>query len=136
MMKKTSPLNYRRGFRKLIAKDRGFIERGMYYKQIQERVVPFFSLDNFHVSIQERMATDVNKELNSVYDFLGVDRINKEVEDISAKSKDVFIDNYKKWHSKYPPMSESDRAYLTGIYREANNKFFEFYGDVVDEWNG
>ncbi len=134
MMKKTSPKRYRQGFRKIVRRDRGMIEKGMYFKQVQRKILSFFSRENLYISIQERMAADVNKELNAVYDFLGVDRINKDVENISDKSKDIFIDNYKKWHSEYPPMKQPEKEHLKRLYGEANKRFFGFIGEEINEW--
>ena len=135
MMKKTRPSRYKVGFRKLVGKkDSELVDKGLYFKHIKNKVMPYFSMDNVYISVQERMKLNTNEELNRIYSFLGLEEFNNEVNNVSHKEKDVFIDKYKVWKSKYKSMDSSDRKYLNKLFKPNTEKLYGILGEEVKEW--
>lgn len=60
-------------FEEAINKESEFIERGFYYKQLQ-RYYTLFPKENILVLIYEDIEKDVLKFIQSIYEFLGVDK--------------------------------------------------------------
>ena len=114
---------------------KGFWDRGEYYDRIEKNVLPFFSSKQIFVSVFERMKADPNKELNRVYDFLGIDHIEMPVEKVKFEKRDGKVDGYRNWGSNYKPIDGDARKQLLSEYEDANNKLFNFLGYSIDEWS-
>ncbi len=121
----------------------GHLERGLYSSQIQNNVIPFFKKKNLYIVIQERMKKDTTTELNKLYDFLEVGRCDFETLEVTSESatdreldldKDGGIKSYKKWSTKYKPMSENLEKDLCEFYDHSNELLFKFLGYKIEEW--
>ena len=128
-----------------LAGQRGYLYRGLYYLQISNNILPFFSKENLYVVIQERMKSNTNYELNKLYDFLGVDQYDLKVKETTAEkatgrsldlNKDGKDKNYKVWSTKYESMPLELKDDLAQYYRKHNEKLFEFLGYKIEEWEG
>lgn len=115
-------------------KDSFFRGKGDYYYQINRNIISLFPKEQLYIVVQERMKNNPEVEMNKLYEFLGVPEFSNPTADIVAGNKDAVIDGYKRWSSNYKPMSASIRSKLESYYRDANNKFFEFLGEEIDEW--
>ena len=127
-----------------MANKKGYLYRGCYYKQLINNVLPFFSKNNLYIIIQERMKEDTDNELNSLYNFLGVDTYRLGVEETTAEIatnrnldlvKDGAIKSYKVWDTKYEPLSANIRKELAEYYKIHNDNLFELLGYTIKEWS-
>jgi hypothetical protein len=127
----------------LVAKQHGYLKRGMYFNQIYENILPFFQKDQLYVLIQEAVWNNTNVCMNDLYQFLGASPFQLDVRKVTSKEatdrnldleKDKNLKFYKKWKSNYPSMSGSVRTQLENFYREPNKKLFNFLGHKIKEW--
>ena len=121
----------------------GHLYRGLYYSQIRDHVLPYFPRESLYILIQERMKKDTTAELNELYGFLGVDKLDFETMEVTSEeaidreldlNKDGEIKSYKKWSSKYEPMSSNTERDLEIYYKEPNRLLYNFLGYKIDEW--
>jgi hypothetical protein len=123
-----------KSFEKMMSKKKGYWERGRYYERIKNRVLPFFSPSQIFVSPFEWMKQNTNKELNRVYDFLGVENVELPVKDIKFKKRDSKVNSYRNWSSNYKPLKGDLRRKLLAEYKYENEKLFIFMGQRIFEW--
>jgi len=57
-----------------------YSKKGQYLKILQENILPFFPKENIHFTVNEWMRNDMNKELNKIYDFIGADHFDCDVD--------------------------------------------------------
>ncbi len=121
----------------------GHLQRGLYYEQIKNNVLPFFPKESLYILIQERMKDNVVGEMNRLYDFLNVKKCNFDTMEVTSAeatnrnldlNKDGKVKAYKKWSSKYPPMSSNIEKDLYMYYKEHNKLLFDFLGYRIEEW--
>ncbi len=121
----------------------GHLYRGLYYLQIRNHVLPCFPRENLYILIQERMKEDTTTELNKLYKFIGVNKCDFETTEVTSEeatnreldlNKDGKIKAYKKWSSKYEPMSSTTERDLLKYYEGPNRLLFDFLGYKIKEW--
>lgn len=141
-MQKTTK-RYKDDFTLPLAKKRGYIRRGEYYNQLKNNVLSFFDPSQVYLIVQERMKKDTNKELNNLYDFIGVSKYDLNSYSVAArvatdKELDLVADskikNYKVWSSEYKPMTKIIRKQLEEYFKPHNAKLFKFIGNDIPEW--
>lgn len=123
-----------KAFRKKFDGSKTYWEKGRYLNLIESRILPFFPKENLFVTVFEWMKQDTSKELNRLYDFLGVEELRLGIMNQSFDNRDTRIGTYKNWDSGYPKMREEDKKYLKKKYSDDNNKLFEFLGYDIEEW--
>ena len=65
-----------------------YVQRGLYYEQI-ERILKYFPKDNLHILITENVKSNMDREYQKVFNFLGVPHHHDNfVEEFSSKSSD------------------------------------------------
>ena len=121
-------------FRKKFKNDAFFRSKGEYKNLIEKNVLPYFSKEQLFIVIQERMKKDTNAEMNKIYKMLGVPELIVDTQEISFKDKDKKTDKYKSWTSNYPLITILEFEELEDYYKEHNEKFFEFLGYEIEEW--
>ena len=99
-----------------------FVQRGLYYQQIEE-ILKWFSKDNLYISISEKIRSNMDDEYQKIFKFLGVNEFHiKFEEDFVSKSKDTIDKNssiYKK---------------LVKIYNPDIKKLEKFLGYKMEWW--
>jgi len=123
--------------------NRGHLQRGLYYEQIKNNVLPFFPKENLYILIQERMKDNVVGEMNRLYDFLNVKRCNFDIMEVTSDeatnrnldlNKDSEVKSYKKWSTNYKPMFFEDRENVNSFYEPHNIDLFNFLRYDIEEW--
>lgn len=127
---KAKNTNFRKQFDKRVTD----WKRGLYFEQILGRILPFFPAENLFITVYEWMKKDTNKELNRIYDFLGVEEIHLNTVSQKFEERDTPITSYKNWDSGYPKMLPKDNLYIKNKYKNENNKLFDFLGYKIKEW--
>jgi len=133
MQRHTAPRKHTRGFDAAV-NDKGYRKRGRYYELISNNVLPYFPKEQLYCVIQERMYKNTQKEIDKLSDFLGVERALVPVNIVDSKDRDKKMKSYRKWQTKYGPMSEKSKNELKKYYSEYNKQLFEFLGEEIVEW--
>jgi hypothetical protein len=119
---------------------------GHYYDNIKDNVLPYFDKKQLHICICEYMKKNPTVEMKKVFDFIGVSDLNlpKKViypilrekrtrqEDIILNRKEKF---YRVWSRHKQKIRGSLRQDLLEYYKPHNERFFEFLGYEIGEWN-
>ncbi len=129
----TQPGKNRGGFDKAMS-SRGYRERGMYFNMLKSNVLPFFDKEQVHISVQEWMKKDTDKEVNKIYKFLGLPPAWAGVTSVTFKERNTTVAQYKTWDSGYEPMSDKARKALVEFYKPHNDKMLEWLGYDIPEW--
>jgi hypothetical protein len=123
--------------------NRGHIERGFYYKQLINHVIPYFPKENVYVLVQEKLKKNTDEELNKLYKFLGVSDYHLDTMRITSEAatdrkldlkKDGQIKAYKVWGTEYKPLGKKSREILYSTYADQVEKLFNFLGYEIYEW--
>lgn len=122
-------------FEKAVAKDKGYIERGKYHELIKNNVLGLFSKKQLYMVVQEKMKENTDVELNKIYEFLGVSEFHADIQKVKFSKRDKSMSGYRKWESSYPPLNNKIRGKMLSIFKEENEKLFEFLGYRILEWN-
>ena len=126
-----------------IAEKKGYLTRGKYYKQIMNNILPFFPKENLYILIQERMKNDTCGEMNKLFEFLEVSKLEYDVQKVSFQEatnrnldlkKDSQVKSYKIWQTKYKPIDSKLDKRLKEYFKKHNEKLFEFLGYNIREW--
>lgn len=133
MQRHTAPKKHTRGFDAAV-NDKGYRKRGGYYDLLDSNVLPYFSKEHLYLVIQERMYKDTQGEIDKLSDFLGVEHAQMPVSMVDSKDRDKNMDSYRKWKTKYNPMSEKAKRELSKYYLEPNKRLFDFLGEEITEW--
>jgi len=97
-----------------------YIQRGFYMDQI-ERFLKVFPKEQLLVVIAERIRANPVEEHQRIFDFLGVDKVEIEAEDVHlGKYKDTL-----------PPRVKEK---LKEVYRPHNERLYEWLGGPIEEW--
>jgi len=123
-----------RSFEHALRKNKAFFRNGLYYRQMRDHVLPYFSRERLFVAIQERMKADTPGEMAKIFQFLGAGACDLEVEEVPFSERDGSVEGFRKWQSGYGPMEDETRRTLVEKYRGENERLFEFLGHSVDEW--
>jgi hypothetical protein len=81
----------------------------------------FFSAEQIHVCISERLRKDPDKEMSRIYRFLEVEQV-----DIEFQSRHI-----RKYSN---PMEQGVRARLEEYFHPFNEALYEYLGERIDEW--
>ena len=111
-------INHRMGENRLgkIAFWYHFVQRGLYYEQIQE-MLKYFPRDNIFISISEKIRNNMDEEYNKMFKFLNLDQYHGNFEEIFvSKSKDNVDKNSKIY------------KLLKNIYKDDVRKLEKFLG--------
>ena len=93
-----------------------FIQRGLYYKQI-ENILKYFSKDNILILITEEIKKNMDLEYQKIFKFLNVEEFHSNfVEEFSSKSPDMIKKNSKLYKK------------LKNIYKEDIKNLEKFVG--------
>ena len=126
------------------AQQTNYLARGSYFTMIKNNVLKFFPKENLYIVIQERMKNDTDGELAKLCKFLGVAAHHMGVQKVASSeatdrnldlNKDGKVASYKKWRTKYPPMSDKMCRALIDFYIPHNRELFNFLGDEIPEWS-
>ena len=120
-----------------------FIDRGKYYSLIKNNILPYFNKSNIHITIVDEenysasnikesdikglMADDKSGHINStmkpIFNFLSL-------EDLEIEYKYYYVGKYKNQKEINP----KTMAQLKNIYKEDNEKLFDFIGRRIQSW--
>jgi len=114
------------------------LKKGLYFSKF-EPIFSMFPKRNIHIVVQEWMATDTVNEINKVFDFLGAERIEREVKEVPGDWKDkhkVHVDGfYENWkRTDYEPMDKETRGHLVNYYTRSNQRLWELLRFEVKGW--
>ena len=98
-----------------------YFKRGCYVDQIKH-FLKYFAPDQLHICITERLGEETQKEMNKIFEFLNVPKMNVE---ITPKHKRSYTTS----------MPSSMRCVLDKFYSPYNERLFEFLGEDIKEWN-
>jgi hypothetical protein len=93
---------------------RTYVARGLYAEQL-ERWLAVFPREQLHVLAMEDLATDPQRVLDRVHEFLGI--APRRAEDLEAR-----------YTAKYDPLPAEERAQLTEYFRPHNERLYELLG--------
>jgi len=99
--------------------DRHYVQRGLYYKQIQQ-LLRYFPIQNVHIVLTEVVRKNMEVEYNKIYDFLQVPRMKIVYEE-------QFVGEYTK-EQKEKDIPPHLRKRLIDFYKEDTEKLEEFLG--------
>ncbi len=97
------------------------LRRGYYMEQI-EHILTLFPRDQLLVVIQERYNKDMLKHNNVILEYLGLNPL------------DTMEEVHEHKRSYEEEMGEDDKKWLAGLYKNENEKLFEFLGERIQEW--
>jgi hypothetical protein len=100
------------------------LQRGFYINYI-EYIYSKFPKENIYICIQEEFLKNPLEEYNKLYKFLGASDLKKE--------EFNFDTNINKGNYKQPILNE-DFKYTYNIYKEYNEKLYEFLGRRIESW--
>lgn len=130
----TAPKKNKKGFEVAFKGNTGYQKRGKYIEMIESNVLSRFPGEQLYVCVQERMATDTDNELNRLYQYLGLSEFHQEVKSVHSKKRDVFIDEYKVWHTEYAALTPQFRKEVDKFYAPFNKRLFDLMGHEINEW--
>jgi hypothetical protein len=116
---------------------------GRYINSIKSNVLSVFDRDQLHICITEWMKKDTVEEMNKIYDFLNIPRVNierREVEVTREKNPTVIMAKrrketwYRVWDQYSDTVSGELRKKMLKYYEESNKKLFDFLGYDIPEW--
>ena len=99
----------------------GYIVKGFYYEQL-ENLFKYFSNEQVHISISERLLKNKTEEYNAMFSFLDVAPYVSVFEERFIGNKNYEIDC-------------ATFECLKEVYRKPNEKLFDILGYKVSEWN-
>jgi len=100
------------------------LDRGFYAKQVKH-IVTLFGRKNLYICIAERFIKNTFLELNTIFNFLGVERMHKR----NFKRNNKHVRQYKK------SIRKQDRELCKEIYRQSTHELFDFIGYEIEEWD-
>jgi len=119
---------------------------GKYMYHIKNNVLPFFDKNKLHIYVSEYAKRNPKKEMNKVFDFLGVSHLDLPRREIDgqllknrSRQEDIKLNRQEKFYRVWS--KHSDR--LTGplrneclkFFRPFNKKFFDYLGYEIKEWS-
>jgi len=118
---------------------------GKYIKFLNKNVLSLFDKSQLHICITEWMKKDTVEEMNKIYDFLNLDRveIERKVVDvgktyIKPASKNMKVRRQETWYRVWDQYSETVTGKLRkqGLeyFKESNELLFDFLGYEIKEW--
>lgn len=99
----------------------GYVLKGFYFEQLQN-LFRFFSKEQVHISITEKLISDKQEGYNSIFSFLNVAPYHSTFEEKFIGKEKNELDK-KTFHL------------LKEIYNEPNKKLFDMLGYKISEWN-
>lgn len=120
-----------------------FVNRGNYYSLIKNNILPYFDKSNIHISIVDEqsystenvkdanikglMADDKTGHINSImkpiFDFLSL-------ENLDIEYNYYYVGKYK----NNQEINDNTIIKLKNIYKDENEKLFEFIGKRIESW--
>jgi hypothetical protein len=99
--------------------DRHYVQRGLYYRQIQ-KLLEYFPRQNLHIVLTENVRKDMENEYNKIYDFLDLPRV-------AIQYEEQFVGEYTK-EQKEKDIPPHLRQRLIDFYKEDTAQLEEFLG--------
>lgn len=121
-------------------------QAGKYITFINKNILPLFDKSQIHICVTENMKKNTVEEMNKIYDFLNLDRIELErkrvtINDaylIKPPSKSMGIRRAEPWYRVWDQYSETVQGDVRNkglkYYKECNKKLFDFLGYEIEEW--
>jgi hypothetical protein len=91
------------------------------YLEVLKEYAKYFSKDQIHYIIQERLKTDSSNEYNKIFDFLNVKHYEIKNKDIHTREKERDI-------------SEQERNECKNVFGDWVHGLFDFLGYEIKEW--
>lgn len=113
----------------------------LYHELLTERFLPFFSMDQVHICIMERMKKNLTKEMGKIFDFLELKDLNYKPKLVSSYRTDIdFI--YKNmleksfiiWEDNHEDPEDKFKEKLFDHFKIPNEKLFDLLGYEIKEW--
>lgn len=102
------------------------VDRGLYINQI-ENLLTFFPREQLHVSVMERVKSNMQEEYDKILAFLGLEPHEMVRHDLIAGGP--VLGGYD-GHA----IDEPTKKLLDIFYRPYNERLFKFLGDEIPEW--
>lgn len=99
----------------------GYVMKGFYFEQLKS-LCRYFSIDKIHITITEQLIDNMNDGYNSIFSFLNVSPY-------STSFEKRFIGK------RFGEINDKTIKRLKLVYKEHNERLFEFLGYRVLEWN-
>jgi hypothetical protein len=99
--------------------DRHYVQRGLYYRQIQ-KLLEYFPRQNVHIVLTENVRKDMENEYNKIYDFLDLPRV-------AIHYNEQFVGEYTK-EQKEKDIPPHLRQRLIDFYKEDTAQLEAFLG--------
>ena len=116
---------------------------GKYINSINSNVLSVFNRDQLYVCITEWMKKDTVEEMNKIYDFLNIPRVDIERRrvNISPEKYPVKVMSeirkeawYRVWDQYSDSVSGNLRKTMLKYYEGSNKQLFDFLGYDIPEW--
>jgi hypothetical protein len=98
----------------------GYLLKGNYMLQIKS-LLNYFSRDNIHICISERVRLNKEIEYNKIFNFLNISNLK-------FNPKEFFVSNYDQ------PIDKKTKDILIDFYRKSNSELFNFIDEEIYEW--
>jgi hypothetical protein len=119
---------------------------GKYMFHINNNILPLFDKEQLHIYVAEYAKRNPRKEMNKVFDFLGVSHLDypKKVIDGNllkhrTRSEDIKLNRtekfYRVWSKQKKTISGNLRKQMLDYYLKFNNDLFDFLGYEIKEWS-
>jgi hypothetical protein len=99
----------------------GYILKGFYFEQLLS-LFRFFSKEQVHISITEKLLNDKETGYNSIFSFLNVAPYHSTFENRFIGKENIELD-------------KKTFYILKEIYKESNEKLFDMLGFKISEWD-
>ena len=110
--------------------------RSLYLKQLKRSVLLNYNISQIYVVIQERMAADTLGEINKLCNWLGLSPFNAKVAPVDFDKRDDDVAGLRVWETDHKvDMSSYMRKYLNDYFRPQNERFFDWLGHSIPEWD-
>jgi hypothetical protein len=124
---------------------RHYAKLGRYINLIERNVTSVFDKSQLHVCVTEWLKKDTVEEMNKIYDFLGLKRVNikRKVVNVrntyvSPASKNMEIRRGEPWYRVWDQYENTITGNLRKeglkIFKPYNERLFKFLGYEIEEW--
>jgi hypothetical protein len=120
-----------------------YAKMGKYINTIKGNILPIFPKEQIHFCITEWMKKDTVEQMNRIYDFLDLPRVDIErrkvkLTPITDAGENMRIRRQETWYRVWDQYQDTVqgklRKQMLEFYRESNERLFEFLGYEIPEW--
>jgi len=120
---------------------------GKYIDTIEKNILSVFDRSQLHICITEWLKKNTVEEMNKIYDFLNLERIDIERKRVNPFDKSYIIKPasksmevrraepwYRVWDINPETVTGELRKQGLEFYKKSNERLFDFLGYDIPEW--